>query len=150
MIIYREFTKNQEFCQIIGFAVEWADLEKYDNSCVVKFHNGLRFDGLDIPKQNERGFVSVGHLKSFKKAFDANEKSKRQKFDFLMHVESLLDDFDTTINSVMHAIDALVSGRRMPKVYDNALELIAWNQEKGTGNWFQFVEYYKIVRRIEN
>lgn len=150
MIIYQEFNKDQECSKIVGFAVEWADLKKYDNSNVAKYHNGLRFDGLEIPKQNERGFVSVGYLKDFKKAFEANEKSKKDRINFLMSVESLLDDFDTTINTVMHAIDALVSGRRMPKSYDNALDLITWNQAKGTGNWFQFVDYYKIIRRIEN
>lgn len=138
-----EIFKYGEFinpAQVINSA---SDLARIKNSNVVRYIDGITLEGVLIPEQNKRGFISVGHIKRTIHEFEFERYCAGKKQVLIDYVLDLLEKHGTTIAQIRVVIDRLNTGQRIKPSLNRALAAVDDNQKNGTGNWFIFLELTK-------
>lgn len=140
MQFYKSVNSNNELCDYIDDLIDLSDIILLDNSCVARYENDqMKIGNIVIEQQNDRGFVSVKHIKETVEACKAEINTYVQEVEDRAHIAELLSKHNTTLTQVLRCINRLISGRSMSNKFDNARALVADNQENGTGNWFIFL-----------
>ena len=140
MIFYEQFKEN-DFVNLTRTVSNQKDLEHCLNSEVTEYYDGLQLESIIIPKQNLRGFVSVAHIKNAMMQAESDKLASEREIKRFESVEALLIVHNTTISSVIRAIELMCAGRRLEPTLFGACEVISENQKKGTGSWSVFYEY---------
>ncbi len=141
MIFYKSINKKQEFVDFIGEYTEWSDIQMLDNSCVAIYNKDTMRIGMNITieQQNEKGFVSVKHIKDTMERMEKDVNKIIDDIEERGFVRDLLEKHGATISEVRELIYCLSTGKRFGRKLSNAANLVNENQEKYTGNWFIFL-----------
>ncbi len=118
----------------ISDAYTEVDIESMENSAVTFFYVGMTIGDTEITQQNNKGYVSVKHIKEAIQQRKNNLAQASTDRSTKEELKELYAKFNTTQAKVEWAIHALSTGRRMDSSYDTALNLIGYNQEIN-GSW---------------
>lgn len=126
MRVYTGFNNDtkQEFGFIGNLNDNLSNITEFHNSNVIK---------------DDSGFTSISAIKAAAQNKKMTEICLKHQDTLNNHFNFLLSFFNVSKIDVSIAIHILSMGRNYTtKRVDRAIEMIEWNQNFGTGNWFSF------------
>lgn len=142
MIFFKEIDKNDNFNFPIGDIYNIEEFSKLDNDAVAECTEDFFFLNAAIKKQNNRGFVSVLHIKNAINGVAHESILRIEKQHEQEYVQGLLRKFKVSpckFDDVLSVIDCLSNGKRIWNGLERAYALVEYNQKEGTGDWLIFL-----------
>lgn len=122
--------KKNKLIQLIGHYRTYDKIAALKSCYMMKYKEGMIFDGVLITPQNKRGFVTLLHVKNLCRA-NQPEKTIKEEYDF---VENLIQEYDTNFADVLAAIIIVEKNKKVGNNLENAVSLVRSNRLKGTGD----------------
>lgn len=111
MKIYKGTNRDGSFGDLVCEIKTVAELNKVENSCIASYEDGLVFAGHLIDKQNNKGFVSVRHIKNIVDNNNAVREARLELKSNLYKFVEIARSNKASFSSLVRYHNTIFSGR---------------------------------------